>query len=116
MYGQRAYVVAILHQFGHAGGKAAHLGLTAAAAAYRKGAVFDDIERACRDIDDLAPLGHDRLWQWQIGVAACALARQWLVDCFSWLGGALERAAFVIRLGVGLVVGRLAQRIGLAPL
>lgn len=113
MHRQRAHVAAILHQLGHASGKAAYIGLTAVAG-HGQRAVFDDIERARLHINDLAPLGHFCLSQRQGAVAARALARQRMVDRFGRIGGTLERAALVARLGAGLVARWLAQRIGLA--
>jgi hypothetical protein len=102
MHRQRAHVAAILHQLGHAFGKAAHVGL-ATTAGHRQRAVFDDIERALRHIDDLAPLGHYGLCQRQRAATARALARQRMVDGFGRFGCALERAALVATLGTWLV-------------
>lgn len=70
--------------------------------------MFDDIECACQHIDDLAPLSHCGLRQWQVAVAAGALARQRVVERFGRFGSAFERTALVARLGAGLVAGRLA--------
>ena len=112
MHHQRAHVAAVLHQFCHAAGNAAHVDL-AAAAGHGQRTVFDEIERVRRHVDDLVPLGYFGLCQLQNAVAERALVRQRMVDCFGRFVRPLERVTLVPRPGTGLVAGRLAQRIGL---
>src|SRR5476649_1403325 len=109
MHAQRAHIGAVLHQFGHLGGKAAHVGL-AAAASHRQRAVFDDVEHGAGHIDDLAPFGDLSLRQWQRAVTAHALLRQWMMDRIGRFGDTFERRALVASLAARWLARRLAQR------
>ncbi len=112
MHAQRANLRAVLHQFGHVGGKAAHVGL-AAAASHRQRAVFDDVEHGARYVDDLASLGYLSLLQRQRAVAAHALRRQRMIDRIGRFGNAFERRPLVARLAARRLSRRLAQRVRL---